>query len=202
MPTGYTASIEDGSITTGKEFLIRCARAFGACVEMRDEPLSVPIPFEFTPSTYYKTQIVESEKNLKKFLTLTLDDAQDMIDKEYQTKQIQCAAAIKRQEKVRQNYRSVREDVERWELPAPEYDNLKEFALNQIAISCDSDSMIAYWEAEMLTPKVSPEEWLQARIESAQESLEQSKKRWRDEVENTDKKNKWLRVLRESLNQT
>lgn len=29
MPTGYTCFIEDGRITTGKEFLKKCIRAFG-----------------------------------------------------------------------------------------------------------------------------------------------------------------------------
>ena len=37
MPTGYTAYIEDGNITTGKEFLKLCLREFGIAVDMRDE---------------------------------------------------------------------------------------------------------------------------------------------------------------------
>ena len=41
MPTGYTAYIEDGSITTGKEFLKLCSRAFGVAIDIKDEPLSV-----------------------------------------------------------------------------------------------------------------------------------------------------------------
>ena len=42
MPTGYTAYIEDGDITTGKDFLMLCSRAFGVAIDVRDEPLSVP----------------------------------------------------------------------------------------------------------------------------------------------------------------
>lgn len=32
MPTGYTAYIKDGEITSGKEFLKLCTRAFGEYV--------------------------------------------------------------------------------------------------------------------------------------------------------------------------
>ena len=33
MPTGYTAGIEDGKITTGKEFLKLCTRGFGIAID-------------------------------------------------------------------------------------------------------------------------------------------------------------------------
>lgn len=36
MPTGYTAYIEDGSITTGKEFLMLCLRNFGISIDGND----------------------------------------------------------------------------------------------------------------------------------------------------------------------
>ena len=55
MPTGYTAKIADGQ--TFEEFILSCARAFGALVEMRDEPADAPIPEEFKPSAYHTTQI-------------------------------------------------------------------------------------------------------------------------------------------------
>ena len=42
MPTGYTAYIENGDITTGKEFLKLCTRAFGVAIDQKDDPLSVP----------------------------------------------------------------------------------------------------------------------------------------------------------------
>lgn len=37
MPTGYTAFIEDGTVTTGKEFLLLCSRAFGIALDIRDK---------------------------------------------------------------------------------------------------------------------------------------------------------------------
>ena len=43
MPTGYTADIQDGKITTLREYALSCARAFGALIMMRDDPHDAPI---------------------------------------------------------------------------------------------------------------------------------------------------------------
>lgn len=40
MPTGYTDAIKDG--ISFNQFILSCARAFGALITMRDEPSSVP----------------------------------------------------------------------------------------------------------------------------------------------------------------
>lgn len=65
MPTGYTAYIEDGDITTGKDFLMLCSRAFGVAIDVRDEPLSVPTPTHFEPNPYYQKRYEDSVKELQ-----------------------------------------------------------------------------------------------------------------------------------------
>jgi hypothetical protein len=39
MPTGYTAEILDGKVTTFREFAQKCMRAFESTIHMRDESL-------------------------------------------------------------------------------------------------------------------------------------------------------------------
>lgn len=53
MLTGYTAFIENENITTGKEFLKLCTRAFGIAVSLRDEPLTVATPSVFETNPYF-----------------------------------------------------------------------------------------------------------------------------------------------------
>lgn len=48
MPTGYTAPVVDGEVTELKEFVWRCARAFGALVYLRDDPLTNERPKSVT----------------------------------------------------------------------------------------------------------------------------------------------------------
>lgn len=57
MPTGYTVKIYNGEKVSGKDFLMTCARNFGTCITMRDEPLSKPIPDKFEPSKFYENEL-------------------------------------------------------------------------------------------------------------------------------------------------
>ena len=75
MPTGYTAYIEDGDITTGKEFLKLCTRAFGIAIDLKDEPLSVPTPTHFEPDTYYKERYEKALEDFDEANNLTFDNA-------------------------------------------------------------------------------------------------------------------------------
>ena len=75
MPTGYTAYIEDGSITTGKEFLKLCSRAFGVAIDIKDEPLSVPTPVYVEPSSYYKNRYTKAVAALNTALSMTYGEA-------------------------------------------------------------------------------------------------------------------------------
>ena len=53
MPTGYTAYVQDGVITEFADFAMKCARAFGALIDMRDESLDAEIRVQREPNTEY-----------------------------------------------------------------------------------------------------------------------------------------------------
>ncbi len=56
MPTGYTAAVQNGTVTRFADFAMNCARAFGALVELRDE-MDAPIPDTFKPSTHHSESL-------------------------------------------------------------------------------------------------------------------------------------------------
>ena len=66
MPTGYTDLINNGC--TFNEFVMGCARAFGATIDMRDEPLGAEIPEKFELSDYHSAKIDEAKRETKEFL--------------------------------------------------------------------------------------------------------------------------------------
>lgn len=57
MPTGYTEAVQSGEVTEFRDFALRCARAMGALIMMRDDPMDAPIPDEFKPSDWNRKQL-------------------------------------------------------------------------------------------------------------------------------------------------
>lgn len=78
MPTGYTAAVEDGTITEFDDFAWQCARAFGALIMMRDDPMSAPIPQKFEPTAEH----VEMKNFMLDQLRISLPDMSGRYDLE------------------------------------------------------------------------------------------------------------------------
>lgn len=83
MPTGYTAFIEDGDITTSKEFLLLCLRNFGIAIDVRDEPLTVPTPTHFKPCVYAQNRYIAAIEHLKEVKNISFDVAKQQMTKEH-----------------------------------------------------------------------------------------------------------------------
>lgn len=198
MPTGYTCYIEDGEITKGRDFLLKCARAFGACIEMKDDNLSVDIPTEFKPSTYHKEQLENAYKNLEKYKSMTIEEAQIIINDEYEKNQKYYAEAMIKSRDVNDRYSSIRNEIDKWVPPTSEHYNLKKFALEQIDISMDQN-MDDYYQKELDKPRRTAEQYIEVMIEGAADNIKYHLKSWNEEVKRTNERNKWINDLRESL---
>ncbi|HHT97265.1 MAG TPA: hypothetical protein GXZ90_05170 [Clostridiales bacterium] len=197
MPTGYTAYIEDGEIANGKDFLLKCARAFDFSIDMKEDSLDIDIPISFEPNTYYKEQLEKSYKELEKCKTMTIEEAQNIIDAEYDENQKYHADAIIKSREINDRYARIRDEVDKWTPPTQEHNNLKEFALNQIDISINN--MEHYHQTELGKPKRTAKEYIAIMLKMANENIEYYLKNWNEEVKRTDERNKWINDLRESL---
>lgn len=198
MPTGYTCYIEDGEITTAKEFLTICARAFGACIEMKDDSLNKPIPEEFMPSTYHQKALEQAKVELAQYQSYSLLDVQKELDESYE-KRIKDYTEIIAKEKEKENrYIKVLDELKLWQPPTEEHINLKNFAIDQINISipqCD----ISYWQNKMDVPKQSAQEWLDDRIDDCNKDIEYHTREWNEEQIRVAGRNQWIKDLRASL---
>lgn len=74
MPTGYTASVQDGKITEFRDFAMQCARAFGATITMRDDPSDAPIPEAFEPENYNAKRLIEAQEEIARLNAMTDDE--------------------------------------------------------------------------------------------------------------------------------
>ena len=203
MPTGYTAGIEDGRITTGKDFLRLCTRAFGVAIDLKDEPLSVPTPTKFEPDTYYKKRLEEEKTNLEKYKRMSFEDAKAEMIRSYADRvdmyRRMAEGSIERNKK----YAKVRAEVEAWVPPTEKHLNLKKFALEQIDMCIDKQENIDEW-LQQANEKIDDsdeavENFIIKQIEYCCKSVKRAEENWKAELERVADKNSWMEEFLGSL---
>lgn len=194
MPTGYTAFIEDGEITNAKDFLMLCARAFGVAIDMREEPLSKPMPKEFKASTYHLERLEEERRELDRLRSMTMDEVHEQNEAEYQRDVAARKEMLEEKKAIKDRYIAILNDIKAWTPPTTEHNGLKKFAIEQIEM-CLPD--LSFYDREPV--RVSDQEWIDTRIESCQKSIHRHEESQNEEYERVASRNKWLADLRGSL---
>lgn len=200
MPTGYTAHIINGDITTGAEFLKLCTRAFGIAIDYKDEPLSVPTPINFEPDPYYKKAYDKAVEARNEARQMTFEEAKQELIKRYKEK-VDCVKRyLEESMKEDEKYQKVRDEIERWIPPTCEHEKLKKFALEQLDVD---KGMIEYCNNELNEElDVSDKKvWkcLNDLNEFCERDVEKAYQRWQKELKRTDEKNLWMKQFLDSL---
>lgn len=196
MPTGYTYYIENGDITKATDFIMLCARSFGARVEMRDESLSKPIPKEFKADDFYEKKLEEEKLKLAKYRAMSISEAQKRIDERHEKEISETRKSKENTERLRSKYLKILRDVKAWIPPTPEHDSLKNFAIEQIKI-CIPD--MSFYERTISRTKPDAEVWLKENINACIENIERYQKHGQEENERVASRNRWIKDLRESF---
>lgn len=195
MPTGYTAGVESGEVTDLRDYMLICARAFGALISMRDDPMDAPIPEKLEASTrYYDEQIAAVTAEIALLSSMTADEA--------------LTASLAANDDARRRHReyeaadqlhldrhlAMAEKVKAWEPPSPEHAEYKAFMLQQLEVS-------SRWlgTKREIPPMPIGEEWRKQRLVDLGESLARARKNRAEEIERTAQRQKWLDNLRGSL---
>ena len=202
MSTGYTAYIKDENITTGKEFLKLCTRAFGIAIDLKDEPLSVPTKTHYEPSPYYKDNYEKTVKVRDKMRQLTFEEAKQQIIDKYNEDIASAKKILEKYKAEDKKYLKVRNEVESWIPPTSEHEELKKFALNQIDISMNTD-YYKYYEDELSKELDTSDDAVWKYIndinEFYEEDTERAYQRWQEELKRVTDKNKWMKQFLDSL---
>lgn len=203
MPTGYTAYIEDGEITTGKEFLKLCTRAFGIAIDLKDEPLSTPTPISFEPSPFYKDSYYKALKKLEEVNKMTFDEAKIQMRADYKKRISDYKAYAERETAMNEKYSKVRKEVEEWIPPTEEHEGLKKFALEQIDMCVTKQEYIDEYleksKEEFDDSDEAVQNYINDIVDYYQRDAERSYKYWKEELERTRSKNEWMTKFLESL---
>ncbi len=192
MPTGYTARVVNGTMTEFKEFALNCARAFGACIDMRDDAMDKPIPEAFAPSSYHTDHIAELRAELTRLNSMSYADLQLMAMQDFQQEIV-----AEQEYKDRLEQENVRIDqmlgkVQAWKAP-PDHVGLKRFMVEQLKISRNTP----YPRPKPI--KLDAMAWLSRQVDRIARDIAYHDKEHAEEIKRTAERNKWLKDLRASL---
>lgn len=196
MPTGYTESIKDG--ISFQTFALDCARAFGACIMLRDEKSGGDqIPEEFQPSDYSFKALAAARSVLATLETMTSMECGFKAAAEHKESEERRLTRLKELADLKQKYEEMLECAQAWVAPTPNHTGLKMFMVKQITDSIDWDCDTTFYDEP--APQLSGAEWLETAKAKAIKDIEYHKKQWADELARTTERNAWVRDLRASL---
>lgn len=199
MPSGYTEGVASGKITEFKEYALLCARAFGACISLRDEPLSSEIP-EFKVDDYYLNQAKETEEKIASLLSMTQQDKEENFNK-YVSDIVKSAEENLSEKKIiKQRYEKMLEQARNFDPPSSNHYNYKSFMIEQLQNSIQWDCSDDYYLDQINRVKsLSLEEWFKSQLIIAQSDLDYYKEQLEEEQDRVNKNNLWVKQLKESL---
>ena len=194
MPTGYTLDLYDGKDITFEEFVLRCARAFGALIDMRDEPMDAPIPERFEPSDYHLKELIKAKKRLEEVKGWDEEKAEQEAERAYRDALKKREEFIEKNKLIHKRYEDMLSKVREWKPPTPDHVDLKKFMIQQLEDSIEFDCFIPE-----MPQSLSGEEYKEQQIKKALDDIDYHEKEYAKEVSRVHERNKWLLLLRESL---
>jgi len=204
MPTGYTCLIENGKISTGKEFLKICIRGFGVYMDQREDSFSAPLQTHFDYNEYYSNCY---NKAFAEYEETEKIDAKEMQDKKINEilKEIEGSEKnLIKKRKENEIYDRIREEIEKWTPPTKEHCGIKKFALNQIDISKHD---ISFYEDNIEQRKnylnelqnMKPNEFKQMMLELMKKDVDYYTEQIEADKKRTDSRNLFMRQFLDSL---
>lgn len=196
MPTGYTADLNDGKQVTFQEFTMKCAREFGALIEMRDEPSAAPIPDEFRPSNYHLDAIEMAKKRLAEVEKWSNTRTEKEANKAFDDKVRSIKKYGEKNEKIGRAYIAMLKQAGKWVPPTKDHEGLKIFMIEQLAESVELDCLYT----PTMPQRLSGKQYRTQLVKSARRDIAYHTKEHAKEVQRARKRSKWVRALRHSLN--
>lgn len=197
MPTGYTYPIIEKSAYSFKEYAMDCARAFGACILMRDDPKDTPIPEKFEPSDYNQRASEQAKRKLSELSAMTQEEQVAFGQSASKSAITHALEYLNKQKAENAKLDAMAKKVEAWAPPTEKHKGLKKFMLEQIAISKNKIeySMEGVEQAKARLPL----DFYDDALADAKRSIEYHTKANEKEIQRANSRTEWVQKLRESL---
>lgn len=194
MPTGYTQLLVDNPDMPLNKWALHCARAFGACITMRDDDPTLPTPKKFKPDlSYHKKGLRKAHATIRKLEKMTEKQREVYNKKKQEEYKKHFTEQLKEAEETQKAFDNMKVQVEAWN-PSSEYDGLKKFMLEQIKVS---DTYTSYYIDNL--NKADTTDYWKDNLESAKRSIQYHTEGIAKEIETVKKRNEWLAGLCNSL---
>jgi hypothetical protein len=196
MATGYTQCLisDKEKEVEFEKFVMLCARAFGACIDMKEDSLDKDIPEKFEPSKYHIDNLHEAENDLVEFKKLDEYDYEIKARDENKKSLEKYKEFVEHQNFNFKRFHDMRTKVRDWNPPTKNHFGLKEFMIQQL------ESSIEWEKHNIIKPKlIIGNEWANKELSKILRDIEYHTKEWFEEVERVNSRNKWLKDLRESI---
>lgn len=190
MPTGYTAGVEDGSVTDFRVFAMNCAHAF-----FYDCPISEKFPEEYKPDDYHDKQHKALASEVVRVQEMTDKQCENMAQAEHAEYQRMRDDSLKSVRVKNDRYRTMRAKVADWIPPTKDHTGLKKFMLEQIDM-CLFDEKDYGGKA---SPLKSAGEWRKDAVRRIEKEIEYHRTEYLKEVEQCRSSTEWVRELKKSL---
>lgn len=196
MPTGYTAGLTEKE-TSFEEFALRCARAFGACATLREEPFDNPIPDKFEVYDYHLKKIAEAKQAIEDFESKTPLELQTIINQRNEEIRERRQNRREKSEKIYAAYSKMLTQAKNWQPPTPDHQGLQKFMVEQLETSM-SDALT---EEQIIqyNPFVEGEGFRERELKSLFKNLQYHEQEHQKEIDRTNMRNQWVSALRKSL---
>lgn len=192
MPTGYTAGVEDGTVTDFRVFALTCARAFDS--ECYDTPMDFKIPDEVKPSSYHDDRHKKLAIEDMGVRVLSDSNALKMATEKYEHNVKEWERVGKEWSEKNSRFSRMVDKVLAWEPPTKDHEGLKKFMLEQLQISMHKGH---FWPKP--TKPTSGDAWRKSEVESLEKEIEYHRVEYLKEVERCRERNEWVRALKKSL---
>lgn len=201
MPTGYTASIKNG--ISFENFTLSCARAFGACINLKDESGSVLPTIEniqFKNDNYHQEKISEAESELLFFQNMSEDEWREDFAKYVHSDREYCKNQITEKNELREKYLDMFSKVNGWTPPSSEHFEFKNFMRTQIKDSIKYDTDTSYYESRLENLKeLTLSEYKKQTITGIQDSIDYHRKDLNEDTIRNNNRVQWFQQLLNSL---
>ena len=196
MPTGYTADIKDG--IDFKTYAMNCARAFGACVMLRDEPGGGDkIPDEFEPSDYHVKAGEKARCELAELDSITPAERKRAAAKAWDDAETSRLMRLEECRKTRSAYEAMLAKVKAWKPPTPDHTGLHEFMQEQIKQSIDFDCNERRYSTP--TARLTGDAWAEEQRTQLLRDVRYHEKEHAAEVDRAAARTLWIQALRDAL---